>query len=54
MTLTLVGESDAVYENGCYEVGVFADHKMQDKFGYKAPYTLWMQEPQSVSMIFVN
>lgn len=53
-TVTLVGESDAVYENGCYEFGVFANDELQTRFGHKEPHTLWMQEPQSVTMVFIN
>ena len=53
-TNTFYAEENAIYESNCYEYDVFANHILQEKAGYKQPYSLWMQEPQTVSMTFVD
>jgi hypothetical protein len=54
VTETFWGEDNAIYDSGCYEYDVFASHQLQEKVGFKAPLSLWMQEPETVSMTFIN
>lgn len=54
VTSTFYGEANSVYELGAYEFDVFASDKVHEKVGPKTPYSMWLQEPQSVSMTFLN
>lgn len=53
-TITLLGEYDAIYENGVYDSGVFASPTEQEKAGYQVHKTLWLQEPLGVSVEFTD
>ena len=53
-SITVVGEVDSIYENGCYENGVFLSSQDQTASGSKAGTTRWLMEPSSVNFTFTD
>lgn len=51
---TFWAEENAIYDSGCYEFDVFANNEVQNKAGFRQPYSLWLQEPQVVNISFLN
>lgn len=50
---TFWGEGNAIYENGCYEFGIFATPQLQQIVGTEPVVPLWIQEPNSVEVVIL-
>ena len=53
-SIVLKGEYSAIYENGCYEYGLFATPNQQELAGHKTNGTMWIQEPNYVVGEFID